>query len=74
MRIKLNIGDLIIDMGDSEIGTVVAIGPGMSTGDPEFKDGFVPSWKVYWPSMAPRLCDVGEDDFLMGDFEIVSKA
>ena len=74
MSINLNIGDLIIDMGDSEIGTVVAIGPGLSTSVAGREDGFVRSWKVFWPSMAPGLCDVGEDDFLMGDFEIVSKA
>jgi hypothetical protein len=74
MKLNLNIGDLIMDMGDSEIGTVVSIGPGLFSGDPDYEDGCVPSWKVLWPSMGGKLFDVGEDDFLMGDFEIVSKA
>ena len=74
MNINLKIGDLILDFGDGEIGTVVSAGPGLATGDPEYQDGFVRSWKVLWPSLGNKLYDVGEDDFLMGDFEIVSKA
>ena len=74
MKASLNIGDLILDLGDGEIGTVVSVGPGLHTGDPEYQDGFVRSWRVIWPSLGDQLYDVGEDDFLSGDFEIVSKA
>tara|TARA_R100000008_G_scaffold70462_1_gene48069 strand:- start:233 stop:457 length:225 start_codon:yes stop_codon:yes gene_type:complete len=74
VKLNLNIGDLIMDMGDSEIGTVVSVGPGLFSGNPEYEGGFMPSWKVLWPSMGGKLFDVGEDDFLMGDFKIVSKA
>lgn len=74
MKVDLNIGDLILDYSDGEIGTVMSIGPGLHTGDPEWEDGFVRSWKVLWPSLGDKLYDVGEDDFLCGDCEIISKA
>ena len=74
MKIDLNIGDLILDWTDDEIGTIVAVGPGLNTGDPEYPDDFVRSWKVSWPSLKNRLCDIGEDDFYDGSYEIISKA
>lgn len=74
MKIDLNIGDLILDWSDDEIGTIVSAGPGLNTGDPDYPDGFVRSWKISWPSLGGRLCDIGEDDFYSGDYEIISKA
>ena len=67
-------GDLVIDHTDNEIGLVVAIGPGLATGDDNYADGFMPSWKVAWPSLPGQLCDHGEDSLLCGDIEVVSEA
>lgn len=75
MKIDLNIGDLILDWSDDEIGTIVSVGPVLAYSvDPEYPDGSVRSWKISWPSLAGRLCDIGEDDFYSGDYEIISRA
>lgn len=75
MKIDLNIGDLILDWSDDEIGTIVSgVTEEATAGDPDYPDGFVRSWKISWPSLGGRLCDIGEDDFYSGDYEIISKA
>ena len=70
----MKVGDLIMDFSDGELGTVVSDGPGLHTGDPDYQDGFVRSWKVVWPSLGSKLYDIGEDDLCSGDYEVISKA
>lgn len=70
----MKVGDLVMDYSDGEIGTVVAPGPGLCIAESkDYPDGFVPSWKVSWPSLK-GLYDFGEDDLLCGDYKIISKA
>ena len=69
----MKVGDLVIDHTDSEVGLVVAIGPGLATNDDNYADGFLPSWKVAWPSVMPRIVDVGLDALLDGTIEVVSE-
>ena len=67
-------GDLVRDGQDGEIGLVVSIGPGMVVNEcEEYPDGYMPSWKVDWPSV-PYVCDLGKDALTGGIVRIISKA
>ena len=70
----MQVGDLVIDRTDNEIGLVVAIGPGVHVEGMRYPDGLMPSWKVDWPSTSPRLIDIGEDYLLDGTVEVISEA
>ena len=68
-------GDLVKDGTDGEIGLVVSVGPGFVVNEcEEYPDGFMPSWKVKWPSVPQYLCDLGLDALDEGLVEIISKA
>jgi hypothetical protein len=67
-------GDLVQDHDDGEIGLVVSVGPGIIVNECEvYPDGYMPSWKVEWPSV-PYVCDLGEDALTEGIVRIIQKA
>ena len=69
------IGDLVQDKNDGEIGLVMSVGPGIqiSYEDKDYPNGSIPSWKLRWPSI-PHVCDLGYDTLTEGHVEIISKA
>ena len=70
----MKVGDLIQDHNDGEIGLVVSVGPGFVVNEcDEYPDGFMPSWKVQWPSMS-YVCDLGEDALNEGLVSIISNS
>jgi len=68
-------GDLVQDHDDGEIGLVVSVGPGIIVHECEaYPDGFMPSWKVMWPSLPEYFCDLGQDALTEGIVRIIQKA
>ena len=58
----MKVGDLVQDHNDGEIGLVVSTGPGFHCNpNSKYPDGFMPSWRVRWPSIPNYLCDLGQD-------------
>ena len=67
-------GDLVQDLDDGEVGLVMSVGSGFHTNDAAYPDGFMPSWKVNWPSVPQYLCDLGQDALDEGLVKVISKA